>query len=755
MIPVKFRVGAITALSAIILAVCVSPASAATNSLTITPTEWNVVGLDSNSVTSGPNQFSVGAKVCNVTGTAVSGVDVAWNWTTANTYINLDSTATKSVPAIAANSCTKLWWTVEITRDAAAYNAKRGFTISAAAPGVTTVSTPTTREIYVEKLVSQNRNAVTSVTGPTNVVVGQTVSYSLTGKTATQGYEQLSAGPSLDGTIFEILSVTGTYTQPETGAGGPPTAGFYANACTWDPVTTSGSYRSCLGTGKAGGNSIVVTVTALVKAPGTGLVNANIYDYSGSSYHYNSDLGTYTKSVTATNPVVQSPPVAVDDGPFAATSGVARTVDVPANDTDVDGDLDLTSVVVTTPPAHGTTSVNATTGVVTYTPSGSYVGSDSFEYRICDGRPVCDTATVTLNVTAVPVVQSPPVAVDDGPFAATSGVARTVDVPANDTDVDGDLDLTSVVVTTPPAHGTTSVNATTGVVTYSPSGSYVGSDSFEYRICDGRPVCDTATVTLNVTAVPVVQSSPVAVDDSSPAVSGVTLLIDVADNDSDVDGNLDVTTVSVTVAPSHGVFSVDPVSGEIRYTADSLYTGTDTFTYEICDTTDRCDTAIVTVRVTAPPATSTPPVAADNDVTTTTGKPVVIDVLDNDTDRDGDLDPTSVSIVAGPSHGTVDVDPDVGEVTYSPDSSYTGTVSFTYKVCDVDGNCDTATVTVKVGVVGGPPVDAGRSLAATGADPGQPIILATLLFLTGLLLVRKRRRSFSGNLLRVDRFTTT
>ncbi|TFC27583.1 tandem-95 repeat protein [Cryobacterium sp. TMT2-18-3] len=648
MIPVKFRVGAITALSAIILAVCVSPASAATNSLTITPTEWNVVGLDSNSVTSGPNQFSVGAEVCNVTGTAVTGVDVAWNWTTANTYINLDSTSTKSVPSIAANSCTKLWWTVEITRNAAAYNAKRGFTISAAAPGVTTVSTPTTREIYVEKLVSQNRNAVTSVTGPTNVVVGQTVSYSLTGKTATQGYEQLSAGPSLDGTIFEILSVIGTYTQPETGAGGPPTAGFYADACTWDPVTTSGSYRSCLRTGKAGGNSIVVTVTALVKAPGTGLVNANIYDYSGSSYHYNSDLGTYTKSVTATNPVVPSSPVAVDDGPFAVTSGVARTVDVPANDTDVDGDLDLTSVVVTTPSAHGPTSVNATTGVVTYTPSGSYVGSDSFEYRICDGRSVCDTATVTFNVTAVPVV-------------------------------------------------------------------------------------------------PVVPSSPVAVDDSSPAVSGVTLVFDVADNDSDDDGNLDVTTVSVTVAPSHGAVSVDPVSGEIRYTADSLYTGTDTFTYEICDTTDRCDTAIVTVRVTAPPATSTPPVAADNDVTTTTGKPVVVDVLGNDTDRDGDLDPTSVSIVAGPSHGTVDVDPDAGEVTYSPDSSYTGTDSFTYKVCDVDGNCDTATVTVKVGVVAGvvvgPPVDAGRSLAVTGADSGQPIILATLLFLTGLLLARERRRS--------------
>ncbi len=134
-------------------------------------------------------------------------------------------------------------------------------------------------------------------------------------------------------------------------------------------------------------------------------------------------------------------------------------------------------------------------------------------------------------------------------------------------------------------------------------------------------------------------------------------------------------------------------------------------------------------------------------MTTTTGKPVVIDVLGNDTDLDGDLDPTSVSIVAGPSHGTVDVDLDTGEITYSPDSSYTGTDSFTYKVCDIDGNCDTATVTVKVGVLVGPRVAADRSLAVTGADPDQPIILATLLFLTGLLLVRKRRRILPESLL--------
>ncbi|NJC95876.1 MAG: hypothetical protein FIB03_05990, partial [Anaerolineae bacterium] len=32
--------------------------------LTITPLTWNVVGLDSNNVSVGPNNFPVGARVC-------------------------------------------------------------------------------------------------------------------------------------------------------------------------------------------------------------------------------------------------------------------------------------------------------------------------------------------------------------------------------------------------------------------------------------------------------------------------------------------------------------------------------------------------------------------------------------------------------------------------------------------------------------------------------------------------------------------
>ena len=46
-------------------------ASAAAN-LTVTPLTWNVIGLDSNSPTSGPYRFPVGARVCNSGTTAAA-----------------------------------------------------------------------------------------------------------------------------------------------------------------------------------------------------------------------------------------------------------------------------------------------------------------------------------------------------------------------------------------------------------------------------------------------------------------------------------------------------------------------------------------------------------------------------------------------------------------------------------------------------------------------------------------------------------
>ena len=82
---------------------------------------------------------------------------------------------------------------------------------------------------------------------------------------------------------------------------------------------------------------------------------------------------------------------------------------------------------------------------------------------------------------------------------------------------------------------------------------------------------------------------------------------------------------------------------------------------------------------------------------TTQGVPTTTDVVANDSDSDGSLDLTTLAIVSGsgPSNGAVVVNAD-GSITYSPNPGFVGTDSYTYEVCDNEGACGQATVTVEV-----------------------------------------------------------
>jgi hypothetical protein len=172
-------------------------------------------------------------------------------------------------------------------------------------------------------------------------------------------------------------------------------------------------------------------------------------------------------------------------------------------------------------------------------------------------------------------------------------------------------------------------------------------------------------------------------------------------NDSDGDGTLDPTSVVVVSGPAHGSVSVDPVSGEVTYTPDTNYHGSDSFAYTV-DDDDGATSNMATVTVTVNDVND-PPVANDDTASTDEDTAVTIDVLGNDSDVDGTIHPTSVTIVSGPSHGSLSVDPVSGEVTYTPDIGYTGSDSFTYTVDDDDGDTsNVATVTVTVSPAGEP-----------------------------------------------------
>ncbi|HEX2296383.1 MAG TPA: Ig-like domain-containing protein, partial [Actinomycetota bacterium] len=308
----RFRAALLAAVVAVAGLTVVAPPAAAAAALTVTTTTWDIVGLDSNkpSVSNGrPNEFPVGAKVCNTGDAPATSVQASFAWTTSNTNLTLaNASSTRSLGTLAPGACAHATYNVVVNRNQQSFNNRtRGYEITATAAGGLAASTPANREVYVEKLVSQSRNSVLGISsaactgGSCTVYRGQTYRFTLTSKTATQGYEQLETFVNFPDSIFEIQDIKTTYAAP---AGGRNDR-VYADACGWDPVATSPTYRSCVGPtkfsgGKAGGNPIKTEYTVKVVGTGSGTLSGLVYDFSGSSFHYNADFGTGLNAVPFT-----------------------------------------------------------------------------------------------------------------------------------------------------------------------------------------------------------------------------------------------------------------------------------------------------------------------------------------------------------------------------------------------------------------------------------------------------------------------
>ncbi|MFK7737072.1 MAG: Ig-like domain-containing protein [Pirellulaceae bacterium] len=407
---------------------------------------------------------------------------------------------------------------------------------------------------------------------------------------------------------------------------------------------------------------------------------------SGSDVAVDEDSGAYSQpwatDIAAAAGLLTDPPTASDEA--AQVVDFAVTNDLPA--------------LFTVQP-----SVSSD-GQLEFTPAENAVGSavvtvTAVDRGPADGQNVNTSAPQTFTITLNPI-NDPPLAVADN-YNTDENSVLSVGAPGlldNDTDVDlpGDS-LSAVAATTTSSLGAVVVINEDGSFSYDPSG--VASiqqmsngqsvlDNFTYQIEDSEGLTSANNVSINVSGV---DDPPVAVDDAYSMGVGQSRLLDVLTNDTDIDTAIDPRTITITSLPTSGSATVNQ-TGVIEYQAGAGFRGVDQLGYTVRDGAGNISNeAFVTITI------NNPPIAQDDSTFTFKNEPIIIDVLDNDSDPDGTIDPTTLQIVANPSPSGTAVVLDDGTVEFTPSTDFFGNVQFSYVVSDDVGTVsNVADVLVRV-----------------------------------------------------------
>ena len=252
-----------------------------------------------------------------------------------------------------------------------------------------------------------------------------------------------------------------------------------------------------------------------------------------------SSLPAFSIEVTSSN----SAPVATD-----STETVAEDSSISIFVQASDADDDELSFSVVSGVANG--QLSAIPGGFLYTPNQDFVGSDSFSFSANDGVEDSNTAMVSIAVTSV---NDKPVAVDDS-FSVdqVEGGIYTLDVLANDTDVDISTAGDSLTLQ--------GVNANLGSATivgnqiqYSPGNSFIGTVNLTYSVRDSARARDRASVSLTINGVAGIGAPLLTVPDSITVdATGLFTRVDLGVASAvDADGN----PLPVSLVDSSNVFA--------------------------------------------------------------------------------------------------------------------------------------------------------------------------------------------------------
>ncbi|MGQ7372860.1 YSIRK-type signal peptide-containing protein [Streptococcus suis] len=533
-------------------------------------------------------------------------------------------------------------------------------------------------------------------------------------------------------TKVKVTSPTGVVTEFNTVADAK--AYTAANAYTLNEV---GTYKIDIDVIDSNGNYVDAVIGGLASGTDAG---ANTSVATTTYYITIYELkGTDVTSAAAAGVAQTGTPT------FALVNDTTNTPNVPAPTFTGYTLVGADATGAVTVPGEGTYTINAQTGVVTFTPVDGFVGTAS-------GVDVQATATVVdpqTNTTATvqATAKYTPTVYDLTPTNVTSenvqGATQTgkptftsANSPANTTAGEQVVTITGYALEGANAEGkvvvdgvgTYSIDTATGEVTFKPVASYTGTAAGVTVVATGTATDAngaTVTVTDKGTYIPTVTPTNITADDQvSAGAQGEKQSEVITSKLSATNPNASAITYAFedgqttkTVA-GEGTYKLNPTTGLVEFTPEADFVGTATPVTVVAKAT--ITAADGTTTEISDPATYTPTVygikgtdATSQDVqgATQTGTPtfaslnagtnttlgdtsVTIPTTGAYTLEDGSLSKT----IAG--EGTYTVNPDTGQVTFVPEASFTGKatgvdVKVTGTAIDSEGNPVTVTETAK------------------------------------------------------------
>ncbi len=353
----------------------------------------------------------------------------------------------------------------------------------------------------------------------------------------------------------------------------------------------------------------------------------------------------------------------------------------------------------------------------------------AWDYNIVPGQNF-DFNDCVMIVTNIRPTLSPPTPTDVTSYATSTGNVLQW-APANYTNLGGYLVYSASSASGPFTQLTPSPITSTTFTDTSASAS--ASTYYQITAIGGttntQSVAATAAVLVAGGTSPVVAAGdPVAAPETVNTLAGNPVTIHVQADSTDSTATLSPATIKVNGNPSHGTVSISTTLGTITYTPAAGYSGSDSFMYQIGDSTGAISSP-ATVSVTVAKVVVGSPVAANLTGVTVATSPLTLATIPKASDSTATLNASSVTITTAPADGTATVNVATGAITYTANAGFTGTDVFDYTISDSLGaTTSPASVTITVDAATVIPVNPPNGPnSSNGSSVGHPVAAAVTL----------------------------